>query len=178
MAYVVNKSVTEIIPCVYVLVAGLPSSRKAQKMPSSMLADISGAKKTGQPELHLRDLSLHQLPAQVVLMLPSEHHEQSQQAWAQALEGQRITCNPVADHIPHGIQNHGSIKRNQDLWLRCKTPGEECELLLTSLFFHAPSKKVDFLIPISDIFIHWVCEQNQIPSQIFEGFNSRSLGVY
>lgn len=122
-------------------------------------------------------LSLHQLPAQVVLMLPSEHHEQSQQGLGSGFGGTKITCNPVADHIAHGIQNHGSIKRNQDLWLRCKTPGEECELLLTSLFFYAPSKKVDFLIPISDIFIHWVCEQNQIPSQIFERFNSRSLGV-
>ena len=45
------RVVTEIVPCAYVLVVGLPSSRGAQRRPPRILADVSGAKKTGQQEL-------------------------------------------------------------------------------------------------------------------------------
>lgn len=125
-------------------------------------------------------MSLRWLPAQVALTLPSEHREQSPQG--PGLRPRRDVGQLAAQlsnedyEDAHGVQEPRCRKRDWDLWLRRSAPSEESGLLVSSHSFSAPSKKVDFLLSVSDLSFHGVCEQNHISSQTFKGFYTGSLG--
>ena len=124
-------------------------------------------------------MSLWWLPAQVALTLPSEHREQSPQG--PGLRPRRDVGQLAAQlsdeeyENAHGVQEPRCRKRNWDLWPRRSAPSEKSGLLVTSHSFSASSKKVDFLLSVSDISFRGVCEQNHISSQTFKGLYTGSL---